>query len=129
MFDMTKTKFNKTLIKWSVILIIVILILYIYYILRPAIIFHSPKDNGYLGKIVCTYSGDLDKIYIKDNISIYRIPHTWNWNEDDEIAIFMRNYGDVLKKKDIDFWRHDVYLDANGQYKSHTVRKYFWQNW
>lgn len=127
MFDMTKTKLRKRIIKWSVILSL-ILIFYIYHVLQPAIIFHSPKDNGYLGKVVCTYSGDLDKLYITDSISTYRIPYTWNWSENDEIAIFMRNYDNLFKKKDIDFWRLDVYLDENGRYKSHAVRKYFWQN-
>lgn len=92
--------------------------------LRPAIIFHSPKDDGYLGKVVCTYSGDLDKLYITDNVAIYRIPYTWNWNEDDEVAIFLRNYDNLLKKEDIDFWRLDVYLDEKGCYKKQAKRKF-----
>lgn len=74
---------------------------------------------------MCTYSGVQDKLYIKDNVAKYRIPYTWNWKEDDEIAIFTRNYGDLLKKKDIDFWRLDVYLNEEGNYIRHTERKYF----
>lgn len=112
--------------RWSIILSI-IMVLYFYYMLRPTIIFHSPNEYEYLGKVVCTYSGEQDKLYIKDYVAIYRIPYTYNWNEEDEIAIFMRNYGDVLKKEDINFWRLDVFLDENGYYKNHTVRKYFWQ--
>lgn len=56
----------------------------------------------------------------------YRIPYTWNWKEDDEIPIFTRNYNDLLKKEDIDFWGLHIYLDENGNYTRHTERKYFW---
>lgn len=117
---------KSAIVRWSIILSIIML-LYFYYMLRPAIIFHSPNEYEYLGKVVCTYSGEQDKLYIKDYIAIYRIPYTYNWNENDEIAIFMRNYGDVLKKEDINFWRLDILLDDQGRYKSHTIRKYFWQ--
>lgn len=117
---------KSVIVRWSIVFSI-IMIFYFYYMLRPAIIFHSLNEYEYLGKVVCTYSGEQDKLYIKKYITIYRIPYTYNWSEDDEIAIFMRNYGDVLKKKDIDFWRLDVYLDEKGYYKSHTIKKYFWQ--
>ena len=43
--------------KWSIVLSIITL-LYFYYILRSAIIFHSPNEYEYLGKVVCTYSGE-----------------------------------------------------------------------
>lgn len=106
---------------------LLVLSVYLYQEFRPTVIFHSPNEYEYLGKVVCTYSGEQDKLYIKDYVAIYRIPYTYNWNEEDEIAIFMRNYGDVLKKEDINFWRLDVFLDENGHYKKHTIKKYFWQ--
>lgn len=111
------------IVKWSIILSIII-VLYFYHILRPAIIFHTPNEYEYLGKVVCTYSGKQDKLYIEDYIATYRIPYTYNWSEDDEIAIFMKNYGNVLKKEDIDFWRLDIFLDDQGLYKSHSTRKF-----
>lgn len=114
---------KSAIVRWSIILS-VIMVLYFYYMLRPAIIFYSPNKYEYLGKVVCTYSGEQDKLYIKDYIAIYRIPYTYNWNEDDEIAIFMKNYGDVLKKEDIKFWRLDISLDEQGRYKSHGERKF-----
>ncbi|MCE8841144.1 MULTISPECIES: hypothetical protein [Bacteroidales] len=120
MFDQVK---KSAVIRWSIILCIIML-LYFYYILRPAIIFHSPNDYEYLGKVVCTYSGQQDKLYIKDFTAIYRMPYTFNWNESDEVAIFMKNYGNVLKKEDIDFWRLDIFLDEQGRYKSHSTRKF-----
>lgn len=117
-------KVNKSaIVKWSIILSITLL-LYFYNILHSAIIFHSPNKYEYWGKIVCTYSGEQDKLYIDDYITTYKIPCTYNWNEDDEIAIFMKNYGNVLKKEDIDFWRLDIFLDAQGKYKSHSTRKF-----
>lgn len=33
--------------------------------------------------------------------------------EDDEVAIFINNYGDVIHKEDLCFWMLDVYLDEN----------------
>lgn len=114
-------------ILWVSILMLLVLSVYLYQEFRPTIIFHSPNEYEYLGKVVCTYSGEQDKLYIEDYVAIYRIPYTYNWNEEDEIAIFMRNYGDILKKEDINFWRLDVFLDENGHYKKHTIKKYFWQ--
>lgn len=109
--------------KWSIVLSIITL-LYFYYILRSAIIFHSPNEYEYLGKVVCTYSGEQDKLYVKNYTAIYRIPYTYNWSENDEIAIFMKNYGNVLKKEDVVFWRLDIFLDDQGQYKSHSIHKF-----
>lgn len=111
--------------KKTSIVVFIALSVWVYQEFRPTIIFHTPQESKYLGKVVCTYSGAQDKLYIKDNVAKYRIPYTWNWKEDDEIAIFTRNYGDLLKKKDIDFWRLDVYLDEEGNYIRHTERKYF----
>lgn len=115
---------HKRKVFWAITALI-ILFIYLYQESRPTLIFHTPVESGYLGK-VSTFSGAIDKLYIEDHIAKYRLPHIWNWKDDDEIAIFMRNYGDVFKKKDMDFWRLDVYLDENGRYKSHAVRKYFW---
>ena len=53
--------------KWSIVLSIITL-LYFYYILRSAIIFHSPNEYEYLGKVVCTYSGEQDKLYVKNKL-------------------------------------------------------------
>ena len=100
--------------KWSIVLSIITL-LYFYYILRSAIIFHSPNEYEYLGKVVCTYSGEQDKLYVKNYTAIYRIPYTYNWSEND---------GNVLKKEDVVFWRLDIFLDDQGQYKSHSIRKF-----
>lgn len=111
--------------KKTSIVVFIALSVWLYHEFRPTIIFHTPQESKYLGKVVCTYSGVQDKLYIKDNVAKYRIPYTWNWKEDDEIAIFTRNYGDLLKKKDIDFWRLDVYLNEEGNYIRHTERKYF----
>lgn len=111
--------------KKTSIVVFIALSVWLYQEFRPTIIFHTPQESKYFGKVVCTYSGVQDKLYIKDNVAKYRIPYTWNWKEDDEIAIFTRNYGDLLKKKDIDFWRLDVYLDEEGNYIRHTERKYF----
>lgn len=84
--------------KWSIVLSIITL-LYFYYILRSAIIFHSPNEYEYLGKVVCTYSGEQDKLYVKNYTAIYRIPYTYNWSENDEIAIFMKIMVMSSKKK------------------------------
>lgn len=75
------------------------------FLLYPSIChyFHSPNEYEYLGKVVCTYSGEQDKLYVKNYTAIYRIPYTYNWSENDEIAIFMKNYGNVLKKEDVVF--------------------------
>lgn len=104
---------RKTMVKWCVA-IGLILMLFGYYALQPAIVFHSPNEDEYLGKAVCTYSGEQVRLYIKDKPVVYRIPYTYNWRGDDEVSIFMKNYGSVLKKGDIDFWRLDIYLDKDG---------------
>lgn len=115
---------KKTL--WVSILVLLILSVYLYQEFRPTVIFHTYKESGYLGK-VSTFSGSIDKLYIKNHAAQYRFPHTWDWDDEDEIAIFTKNYTELLTKKDIDFWRWDVYLDENGHYKKHTIKKYFWQ--
>ena len=38
---------------------------------HPTIIFHTPQESKYLGKIVCTADGDLEKLYIERKLDIY----------------------------------------------------------
>ena len=52
------------------------------------------------------------------------MPHIWNWDGKDEIAFFTKNHNILLMKEDMDFWKLDVYLDENGYYKKHTIKKY-----
>ncbi len=106
------------------VVILVALSVWLYQELRPTIIFHTPQESKYLGKI-SEINGCIEKIYAEKHIARYRLPYIWQWKEEDEIAIFTRNYVDLLKKKDIDFWRLDVYLDEEGNYIRHTERKYF----
>lgn len=111
---------------WVYILILLVLCVYLYQESRPTVIFHTYKESGYLGK-VSTFSGCIDKLYIKNHTVQYRFPHIWEWDDENEIAIFTKNYNELLTKKDIDFWRWDVYLDENGRHKKHTIKKHFWQ--
>lgn len=104
----------------------VLLLGWLYRELRPTIIFHTPQESRYLGKVVCTVSGDQDKLYIANHVARYRLPHVWNWKEEDEVAIFTRNYDDLIQKADLDFWKLDVYLTEDGFYKSHTQKEYCW---
>lgn len=48
----------------------------------------------------------------------------WEWQEDDEVAIFINNYWDVIHKEGLDFWKLDVYLDENNCLLSHSTTKY-----
>lgn len=113
-------------ILWVSILMLLVLSVYLYQEFRPTVIFHTYKEFGYWGK-VSTFSGSIDKLYIKNHTTQYRFPHIWDWNDENEIAIFTKNYNELLTKKDMDFWRWDVYLDENGHYKKHTIKKYFWR--
>lgn len=120
----TKIRQHKKILRVS-ILILFVLSVYLYQESRPTVIFHTYKESGYLGK-VSTFTGSIDKLYIKNHVARYRLPHIWNWDDENEIAIFTKNYNELLTKKDIDFWRWDIFLDENGHYKSHTIKKYFW---
>lgn len=97
-----------------IIAIIVVLVLFgwLYRELHPTIVFHSPQESKYLGKVSGT-DGSIEKLYIKDHTVKYRLPYIWEWQEDDEVAIFINNYGDVIHKEDLCFWKLDVYLDEN----------------
>lgn len=110
--------------KKTSIVVFIALSVWLYHEFRPTIIFHTPQESKYLGK-VSTFSGSIDKLYIKNHISQYRMPHIWNWDGKDEIAFFTKNHNILLMKEDIDFWRLDVYLDEEGNYIRHTERKYF----
>ena len=112
----------------NTIAVIAALVLFgwLYRELRPTIIFHTPQKSKYLGKIACTADGDLEKLYIKNHTARYRLPYLWSWKEEDEVAIFIDNYGDVIRKEDLDFWKLDVYLDEDNCYQSHSKTEYCW---
>lgn len=105
------------------VLMVIVLFVWSYRELRPTVIFHTPQESKYLGK-VSEVDGCIEKLYTENHIAKYRLPHVWNWNEDDEVAIFTRNHNDLFQKKDLDFWKLDVYLDEDGAYLSHTKREY-----
>lgn len=56
----------------------------------------------------------------------YRLPYLWSWKEEDEVAVFIDNYGDVIRKEDLDFWKLDIYLDEDNCYQSHSKTEYCW---
>jgi hypothetical protein len=120
----TKIKRHKKILL-LVIMVFVVSFIYLYQVSRPTIIFHTHTESGYLGK-VSTFDGSIDKLYIKNYTAQYRLPHIWNWKEDDEIAIFTSNYNDLFQKENIDFWKQDIFLDENGCYVSHLDTPYFW---
>lgn len=121
-----KIKSHKKLL--LIFIAIIVMSCYLYQVSRPTIIFHTYQESGFLGK-VSTFDGCIDYLYIDNHIAKYRLPHIWNWKEDDEIAIFTHNYDDLFEKKDVIFLRLDIYLDKNGYYKKHTQKNYFWKNW
>jgi len=118
----TKLKRHKGLIK-TVIIIVLMLSGWLYRELHPTIIFHTPQESKYLGK-VSEISGSITKLYIDNHIAKYRLPYKWEWQEDDEVAIFINNYGDVIHKEDLDFWKLNIYLDEDNRYLSHTKTEY-----
>ena len=88
--------------KKTSIVVFIALSVWLYQEFRPTIIFHTPQESKYLGK-VSTFSGSIDKLYIKNHISQYRLPHIWNWDGKDEIAFFTKNHNILLMKEDICF--------------------------
>ena len=46
-----------------------------------------------------------------------------------EVAVFIDNYGDVIRKEDLDFWKLDIYLDEDNCYQSHSKTEYRWGLW
>lgn len=117
-----KLKRHKGLIK-IVIIMVFILFGWLYRELHPTIIFHTPQENKYLGK-VSEISGSIVKLYINNHIVKYRLPYIWEWQEDDEVAFFINNYGNVIHKEDLVFWKQEVYLDENNCYLSYSTTEY-----
>ena len=101
--------------------------MYVYRELQPTVIFHTPQESKYLGK-VSEINGCIEKLYIKNHVARYRLPHIWNWNEEDEVAIFTKNYNDLFQKQDIDFWKLHIYLNEDGRYRKHTITGHFGGN-
>ena len=69
-----------------------------------------------------------ETVYRKSHRPI-QVAYLWSWTEDDEVAVFIDNYGDVIRKKDLDFWKLDVYLDEDNCYQSHNKTEYCWGLW
>jgi hypothetical protein len=106
-------------------LLVVLLLICLYQEFRPMIVFHTPKESGFLGKI-STIEGNIDKLWIKNYKAKYRLPYKWDWKDEGEIAIFFTCYHDLFKKEYINFWRLYIFLDENGCYVSHYETEYFW---
>lgn len=81
-----KLKRHKGLIKIAIIMVLV-LFGWLYREFHPTIIFHTPQESKYLGK-VSEISGSIVKLYINNHIVKYRLPYIWEWQEDDEVAFF-----------------------------------------
>ena len=108
-----------------ILAIIVVLVLFgwLYRELHPTIVFHSPQESKYLGKVSGT-DGSIEKLYIEGHTVKYRLPYIWEWQEDDEVAVFINNYGDVIHKEDLDFWKLNIYLDENNFYLNHKKTEF-----
>lgn len=117
-----KLKRHKGLTITAVIMVLV-LSGWLYRELHPTIIFHTPQENKYLGK-VSGINGNIAKLYTDNHIVKYRLPYIWEWQEDDEVAVFINNYGDVIHKEDLDFWKLNIYLDENNFYLNHKKTEY-----
>ena len=98
-----RLKRHKGLMNTIAVIAALVLFGWLYRELHPTIIFHTPQKSKYLGKIACTADGDLKKLYIENYTVRYRLPYLWSWTEEDEVAIFIDNYGDVIHKKDLNF--------------------------
>ena len=117
-----KLKRHKGLITIAVIMILMSFG-WLYRELHPTIIFHTPQKSKYLGK-VSEISGSIAKLYVNNHIVRYRLPYIWECQEDDEVAVFINNYGDVIHKEDLDFWKLNIYLDENNFYLNHKKTEY-----
>lgn len=120
----TKGKSYTRSILISTVILIIVLLTLVYQETRPTIIIHTHTESGYLGK-VSKIDGCIDKLYVKNHKVNYRLPHIWNWEEQDEIAVFTKNYRELFTKEGLDFGRLDIYLDENGYYESHSSTGYF----
>ena len=92
-----RLKRHKGLVKTIAVIAALVLSGWLYHELHPTIIFHTPQESKYLGKI--------------------------------EVAVFIDNYGDVIRKEDLDFWKLDIYLDEDNCYQSHSKTEYRWGLW
>ena len=81
-----RLKRHKGLVKTIAVIAALVLSGWLYHELHPTIIFHTPQESKYLGKIVCTADGDLEKLYIENHTVRYRLPYLWSWKEEDEVA-------------------------------------------
>lgn len=78
-----RLKRHKGLVKTIAVIAALVLSGWLYHELHPTIIFHTPQESKYLGKIVCTADGDLEKLYIENHTVRYRLPYLWSWKEED----------------------------------------------
>ena len=67
-------KRHKGLMNTIAVITALVLFGWLYRELRPTIIFHTPQESKYLGKIACTADGDLEKLYIENHTVRYRLP-------------------------------------------------------
>ena len=103
----------------------ILIVIYTYQVSRPTVIIHTEYKTGYLGKL-SEIDGNIENLFIENYKVSYKLPHSWQWEENDEIAIFTPNFNDILRKNNIDFWHLDIYLDEVGKYKYHTKSKLLW---
>lgn len=69
-----RLKQHKGLVKTIAVIAALVLSGWLYRELHPTIIFHTPQESKYLGKIVCTADGDLEKLYIEIILSATGCP-------------------------------------------------------
>ena len=96
---------------------------WLYRELHPIIIFYISQENKYQGK-VSGINSNIANLYINSHIIKYRLPYIWKWQKDDEVAVFINNYGAVIYKESLDFWKLDIYLDENNFYLNHKKTEY-----
>jgi hypothetical protein len=82
-----------------------------------------PTRKQILGKVPGINS-NIANLYINNHIIKYRLPYIWKWQKDDEVAVFINNYGAVIHKESLDFWKLDIYLDENNFYLNHKKTEY-----
>lgn len=93
------------------------------YFSQPMIIFHTSFESGYLGK-VSTNCGETHLLMVDGYTAKHRLPHSFFWTDDTEIVLLTRNYNDLLTKKEMDFWRLEIYLNPDGSYKTSIKKTY-----
>lgn len=85
--------------KLTLLLVIgcVIIGIVVYHMSRPKITIHTEFESDYLGK-VSEFDGNIVRLIVENNKVLYRLPHTYQWKEDDEIAIFTLRYNDIFHR-------------------------------